>query len=136
MPKAITEKQIKKIAEMIRDWPENERFNWNNICVSAKTILGYAPTRQALSKKVVLKIAYQTKKKQRNDAASKLEGIPRPQSIQDAINKITRLQQENDTLRAELDKMAELAQRFIYNASIAGLSQQRLMEPLPKARRD
>ncbi|PAU72441.1 hypothetical protein [Vreelandella alkaliphila] len=136
MPKTITTSQLNKMAKMIRDWPEKEAFNWNNICIASKSILGYVPTRQALSGKLMLKNAYLIKKKQRRDAIAKVEGIPRPKSMLDAMDKIARLQQENDALRAELGKMAEVAQRFIYNASIAGLSQQRLMEPLPKARRD
>ncbi|WKD30224.1 hypothetical protein NDQ72_09870 [Halomonas sp. KG2] len=136
MSKTITTLQLNKMAKMIRDWPEKEEFNWNNICIVSKSILGYVPTRQALSGKLVLKNAYQIKKKQRRDAIAKVEGILRPKSMLDAMDKIARLQQENDALRAELGNMAEVAQRFIYNASIAGLSQQRLMEPLPKARRD
>lgn len=136
MPKAITDSQLKKMAKMIRDWPQEEAFNWNNICTASRSILGYVPTRQALSSKLMLKNAYQVKKKQQKDAIAKVEGVPRPQSILDAMDKIARLQQENDALRAEVANMAEIAQRFIYNASITGLSQQRLMEPLPKLRRD
>lgn len=136
MPKAITKEQLVKIAKMVRDWPQAEKFNWNNICTASKSILGYVPTRQALSAKPILKNAYQVKKKQRKDAIAKVEGVPRPQSMLDAMDKITRLQQENEALRSEIAKMAEIAQRFIYNASIAGLSRQRLMEPLPKVRRD
>lgn len=136
MPKAITDSQQKKIAKMIRDWPQEEAFNWNNICTASRSILGYVPTRQALSAKLMLKNAYQVKKKQQKDAIAKVEGVPRPQSMLDAMDKIARLQKENDALRAEVANMAEIAQRFIYNASIAGLSQQRLMEPLPKIRRD
>lgn len=136
MPKTITDSQLNKMAKMIRDWPEKEVFNWNNICTASRSILGYTPTRQALSGKLMLKNAYQIKKKHRKNALAKVEGVPRPQSMLDAMDKIARLQQENDALRAEVANMAEIAQRFIYNASIAGLSQQRLMEPLPKARRD
>jgi hypothetical protein len=136
MSKSITDSQLNKMAMMIRNWPQNEAFNWNNICAVSKSILGYAPTRQALSKKPILKNAYQVKKNQRKDAVAQIKDVPRPQSMLDAMNKIARLQQENDALRAELAKMAEVAQRFIYNAGIAGISQQRLMEPLPKVRRD
>lgn len=136
MPKTITTSQLNKIAKMIRDWPEKEPFNWINICIASKSILGYAPTRQALSGKLVLKNAYKIKKIQKKNEIAKITDIPRPKSMLDAINKIARLQQENDTLRAELGKMAEVAQRIIYNASIAGLSHQKLMEPLPKTRRD
>jgi len=136
VPKTITDSQLNKMAKMIRDWPEKEVFNWNNICTASRSILGYTPTRQALSRKLMLKNAYQIKKKHRKNALDKVEGVPRPQSMLDAIDKIARLQQENDALRAEVAQMAEIAQRFIYNASIAGLSQQKLMSPLPKARRD
>jgi len=135
MAKAISESQVNKMAKMIRGWPEQEAFNWNNICAASKSILGYEPTRQALSKKPLLKNAYLVKKKELRDAAAQIEDIPRPQSMLDAMNKIARLQKENDALRAELAKMSEIANRFIYNAGIAGITHQRLMEPLPKIRR-
>ncbi|MFT6301125.1 MAG: hypothetical protein ACI9XK_000093 [Granulosicoccus sp.] len=134
MPKAITQPQLNKIARMIREWPEEDAFHWENICTGSKSILDFKPTRQALSAKPMLKNAYTVKKAQLKQAVSKFKDVPRPQSILDAMNKISRLQQENDALRAELNKMAEVAQRFIYNASIAGLSNERLMAPLPKSR--
>lgn len=136
MSKTITDSQLNRMAKMIRDWPTVEAFNWNNICIASKSILGYTPTRQALSKKPILKNAYLVKKNQLRDAVAKIIEVPRPQSILDAMNKIARLQQENEALRDELGKMAEIAQRFIYNAGIAGISQQRLMEQLPKIRND
>lgn len=135
MAKAITDAQLKSIAKMIRDWPQEHAFNWDNICVASKSIIGYTPTRQALSGKPIVKNAYLTKKKLRRDALARTKGIPRPQSMPDAINRIMRLQQENDALKAELEKMAEVAQRFIYNASMHGLPKQKLMAPLPKIRR-
>lgn len=136
MAKAITNIQLSKLAKMIRDWPDKEAITWENICTASRSIIGYKPSRQALSAKIILKNAYHTKKKQRKDAAATAADIRCPQSMLDAINKITRLQQENHALRVELEKMAEVAQRFIYNASIAGISQQRLMMPLPKVRRN
>lgn len=75
--------------------------------------------------------AYTTKKKQRRLAVDRFSKIPKPQSILDAMEKIARLQDENQLLRAELTRMAEIANRFIYNASIAGLSREKLMSPLP-----
>ena len=46
------------------------------------------------------------------------------------MKKINRLQVENETLRAELSKMAEIANLLINNATLAGLSRERLMRPL------
>jgi len=133
MPKAITQTQLNKIARMIREWPQEDALNWENICTGAKSVLGFKPTRQALSAKPMLKNAYSVKKAQLREAVNTFKDVPRPQSILDAMKKIERLQQENDALRAELNKMAEVAQRFIYNASIAGLSKEKLMAPLPKS---
>lgn len=47
------------------------------------------------------------------------------------MKKISRLDSENLTLRAELSKMAEIANLMIYNATLAGLSRERLMAPIP-----
>lgn len=132
MPKAITQTELNKVARMIREWPEEDAFNWENICEGSKSILKFRPTRQALSAKPMLKNAYSVKKSQLKEATDKFSDVPRPQSILDAMNKIARLQQENDALRAELNKMAEIAQHFIYNASLAGLGKDKLMSPLPK----
>lgn len=136
MPKAITQTQLNKIARMIREWPQEDALNWENICTGAKSVLGFKPTRQALSAKPMLKNAYTVKKAQLKEAVNTFKDVPRPQSILDAMKKIERLQQENDALRAELNKMAEVAQRFIYNASIAGLTNEKLMAPLPKNRQN
>ena len=136
MPKAITQTQLNKIARMIREWSEKDALNWENICTGANSVLGFKPTRQALSAKPMLKNAYTVKKAQLKEAVNTFKDVPRPQSILDAMKKIERLQQENDALRAELNKMAEVAQRFIYNASIAGLSNKSLMTPLPKNQRN
>lgn len=131
MPKAITQTEMNKIAAMIRDWPRDKPFKWEAICKGASSILSYEPSRQALARKPMLVNAYTTKKKQRRLAVDRFSKIPKPQSILDAMEKIARLQDENQLLRAELTRMAEIANRFIYNASIAGLSREKLMSPLP-----
>lgn len=132
MTKAITQLELNKLAKMIREWSENDAFNWNNICLGSRNIIGYTPTRQALSGKPILKNAYLVKKTQLKLALNKFQDVPRPQSILDAVKKISRLQNENEALKEELSKMAELANRFIYNASIHGLSKAQLTAPLPK----
>jgi len=130
MPKAITQKDLNKIAAMIREWPKDQPFKWENICVGARTFLGFVPTRQALSKKPMLVNAYTTKKKQLKLAVEGLSKVPKPQSMLHAMTTIARLQEENDALKSELSKMAEVANRFIHNASMAGLSREKLMAPL------
>lgn len=131
MPKAITHDETVLIANLIRDWPHHIPFKWETICDSVKSILGYVPTRQGLHKKPMLANAYESKKRQLRNAKKKFPQVSQPKSMSDAVERIAKLQDENDLLKLELQKMAEIANRFIYNASIAGLSRDRLMAPLP-----
>lgn len=130
MPRAITDKDVLLIVDMIRNWPKKEPFKWETICIGARTILGYEPTRQALHKKPGLVNAYKVKKKQLRSEADRISNVTRPRSTQEAMERIAKLQEENDQLKAELGKMAEIAQRFIYNASVHGLKREQLMNPL------
>ncbi len=62
MPSPITDKHLQHIAALIRNWPANESITWDAICDASEMIIGYKPTRQALSKKPILTNAYKTKK--------------------------------------------------------------------------
>jgi len=130
MASPITNKQLKQIAEMIREWPRKDKLTWEAICQASALIVGYQPTRQALANKPILTNAYKTKKTEIKAKLDALSGVPRPKSIPAAMDQILRLKQENERLRKELSLMAETAQRFINNASLHGLSQAQLMKPL------
>lgn len=131
MPRAITEKDVRSLVEMIRNWPKGEPFKWESICSGARSIVGYEPTRQALHKKPALLNAYAVKKKQLRAEVDKLRKVTRPRTTLEGMERIAKLQEENDQLRAEVQRMAELANRFIYNASVHGLKRDQLMKPLP-----
>lgn len=135
MPRAITEKDVRLMVEMIRAWPKSEPFKWVSICNGAQSILGYEPSRQALHKKPALVNAYKVKKKHLRSEADKLSKVTRPRTTLDAMERIAKLQEENDQLKAELQKMAEIANRFIYNATLWGLSRDKLMAPLPEKKK-
>jgi hypothetical protein len=131
MPRAITDNDVQLMVEMIRNWPKNEPFKWEAICIGARTILGYEPTRQALHRKPALVNAYEVKKKHLRSEADKLSKVTRPRTTLQAMERIATLQEENDHLKGEIKRMAELARRFIYNASIHGLTRDKLNAPLP-----
>ena len=131
MSRAITDKDVRQMVEMVRAWPRNQQFKWESICKGARSILGYEPTRQALHKKPALVNAYEVKKKHLRSEADKLLKVTRPRSTLAAMEKIAKLQDENDQLKAEIAQMAEIANRFIYNCSIHGLTRVKLMAPLP-----
>ena len=130
MARAITNTQLQHIASMIRDWPDDENLYWDAICQGSKTIIGYEPTRQALSKKTILTNAYKIRKAEIKARHDDLAGTPRPKSMNSAVDQIIRLKKENARLKKELSAMSEMAQRFIHNASIHGLGRDQLMKPL------
>ena len=132
MPKAITQQDVQLMVEMIRNWPKSQPFKWETICIGARTILGYEPTRQALSRKPALVNAYEVKKKHLRAEVDKLSKVTRPRTTLDAMERIARLEEEKDQLKAEVARMAEIARRFIYNASINGLTRDKLMARLPE----
>jgi hypothetical protein len=131
MSRAITDKDVRQMVEMVRTWPKNEPFKWESICKGARSILGYEPTRQALHKKPALVNAYEVRKKHLRSEADKLINVTRPRTTLAAMEKIAKLQEENDQLKAEVARMAEIANRFIYNGSIHGLTRDKLMAQLP-----
>lgn len=135
MPKAITRSHLLNISEMIREWNYTEKFGWNEVCNASESILGYIPTRQALSKKPILVNSYRNKKQEIRDKLASQSSIPVPKSMPAAVDQIVRLKEENARLRNELSLMAETAQRFIHNASLHGLSHKDLMRPLAKKAR-
>jgi hypothetical protein len=53
-----------------------------------------------------------------------------------AIDQIIRFKEENKRLKSEINLMAETAQRFIYNASLYGISKEILIKPLPNLKRN
>lgn len=135
MHNAITDEDVNEIVDMIRQWPKLEPFKWDFICKGSKSILGYEPTRQALNKKLAVKRAYAVKKEQLRFEANKLSRVARPRSTLEAMERLVKLQEENDQLKGELNKMAEIANRFIYNAKIKGLTPEQLMRPMPQKKK-
>lgn len=135
MSSPITSKHLQHIAALIRDWPINEKMTWDEICNSSKTIIGYVPTRQALSKKAILINSYKTKKTELKVKRLALSNTPVPKSIPAAVEQISKLKQENVQLKQELTRMAETAQVLINNASLRGLTHEDLKKPLLKQNR-
>lgn len=127
MSKPLTKFQIKKIIEIIREWPTAEKFTWENICKASEFSVGFKPTRQTLYHKEEILNAYNAKKAQiRGDASERFSGQPKTYKL--ALVKLKELTEENNLLKTEISQMAEIASRFIHNASLHGLTKEQLMK--------
>lgn len=133
MPKIITDQQTRDICKMINTWNVQHKLDWNKICLGAQEILGWdnPPTRQALNKKITIKLAYQAKKDSTRKELSRVSNLPRPKTIREGAERIARLEKEIEELKNLNSKMYEIFNRMVYNASLAGLKKHELMKPMP-----
>jgi hypothetical protein len=136
MPDPITLTVQKEISRIVREWPHKNELTWKNICLASEFVLGYVPTRQALSNKPIVLAAYRARKSEIHSDLNSLAKISIPKSMPAAIDKILRLTEENEALKAQLSEMAEMANLIIHNAiNMHNLTPSKLMAPLPTINR-
>lgn len=133
MPKVITDRQTRDICKMITTWDTKHPLDWNTICLGAQEILGWEspPTRQALSGKLAVKLAYQAKKASIKKEVERVTNLPRPKTIRDGAERIARLEEKLAEATALNSKLYETIQRLLYNASRYQLPKSEMMKPPP-----
>lgn len=132
MPNAFTQKEIRAITNLIREWPISEKLTWDLICEASQVILEIKPTRQSLSSKQLINNAYKTRKLEIASKKKETDSLILPKSLTAAAIQIRNLQEENRLLKAELSTMAEAARTFIYNVSLRGATEKITMKELTK----
>lgn len=126
MAKHISDKDIERIVEMLDGW--QDRLTWQALCDACLPIIGTKPARQTLLKFARITTAYTACKKRLKEGPPKTS---QPPSMRVAIERISRLEQENERLKRE---NAGLLQQFVvwqYNAHAYGLNGHILNKPLP-----
>jgi hypothetical protein len=126
LAKHITDKDVGRIVEILDGW--QDKLTWEALCDACLPIIGTKPARQTLLKFTRITTAYDSCKKRLK------EGMPTtslPPSMRVAVERINRLEQENERLKRE---NAGLLQQFVvwqYNAYAHGLSSHTLNKALP-----
>lgn len=126
MAKHLTRRDIEILVNIVDVW--EGKLSWDALCDAAVPLIGGRPTRQTLSSHGQVKAAFVHKKEQQKNGfvASK-----RPASLSIAEQRIKRLENENDRLRAESSRLLEQFLRWQYNAYKHGMSKDKLDAPLP-----
>lgn len=133
MAKHISNIQIKYIVGVINIWPQNEKFTWDALCDKVSMGLGKRPSRQSLSSHKAVEDSFRQKKDELKQGENK---TIRPANINAAIQRIKRLQAENEVLLKINNGHVEQFSRWEYNAHLRNVSTEDLDSPLPKKYED
>ena len=85
-------------------------------------------TRQTLHKHKRIKIAFEVRKKNLQTGEPRVRGSI---ELQKALERISRLEAENQRISAENDRLLEQFARWAFNAYVHNISEAKLNQPLP-----
>ncbi len=131
MAKHLTSKDINILINLIDNW--EGKLGWEALCDAVVPLIGVRPTRQTLNSHAQIKAAFGHKKKQQKTG---FVSTKRPPSLNIAEQRIKRLENENDRLKAENASLLERFLRWQYNAYKHGVNKDKLDALLPDIDRD
>lgn len=145
--KQMSDAEVEAIVELVVAWPLKKKFGWEEMreeigpFLKAKLQLEKEPkvlTRQQLCKYLSIKNAFEAKKKKVRigrqafkeiQSSDKRNLTPKELALTEQLEardaKILELTQRNDSLHEKFE-------RWVYNASAKGVSEEMLNQPLPK----
>ncbi|BBI44646.1 hypothetical protein ALP64_202442 [Pseudomonas syringae pv. actinidiae] len=131
MAKHLTSKDIEILVNLIDAW--EGKLGWEALCDAVGPLIGGRPTRQTLSSHDQVKTAFGYKKEQQRKG---FVPTKRPASLGVAEQRISRLEKENNRLKAENGHLLERFLKWQYNAYKHGICKDKLDAPLPVINRD
>lgn len=128
MAKHLDDYEIGKIVVLLLGW--KSALSWDALSDACEKIIGRHPSRQTLADKPRIVLAYKAAKERLKKQCAG-ETPAAPDSMNVALQRIARLEAENVQLKAENNLLLQQFVTWQYNAYKAGLSADRLNEPLP-----
>lgn len=123
--------EIKQIVEVIDGW--SGKLIWELLIDAIELRMYNRYTRQALYKHERIRNAFNLRKKSLSKTgAARSASSP---ELQVTLDKIARLEAENQRLKSENSQLLEQFVRWAYNAHTRGLNHDFLSKPLPRVHR-
>lgn len=132
LAKHLTKLDIEAIINIINGW-KGRKLTWDGICEASEAVVGKKPTRQSLCCNDSIKEAYAAKKK---GVMIRGPRISLPSNLNVAAERINKLQNEIDSLKAKNNALLEQFVRWQYNAYKYGLTKHQLNQPLSRIDRE
>ena len=127
----LTKKDEQRIIKIIEDWSE-PKLTWPLLVDACKAKLGISRARQSLMKIPAIDMAMKDRKAALKAPTEKAGWI---KDIHEANERIEKLTEANQRLKAVNHKLLERFKIWQANADMYGISQRKLDQPLPQFRR-
>ncbi len=127
----LTKKDEARIIKLIEEWSE-PKLTWPLLVEACKTKLGISRARQSLMKLPAVDMAMKDRKAALKTPTEKAGWI---KDIHEANERIEKLTEANQRLKAVSQKLLERFKVWQANADMHGVSQTKLDQPLPQYRK-
>lgn len=125
----LEDERIEVIVGILDGW--TGKLTWEALIEAVERRTHARYTRQALHKHQRIRQAFRLRKRAMKPASGEAAGDTRPPELQAALQRIARLEAENERLRTENDRLLEQFARWAYNAHTRGLDEKVLNRALP-----
>lgn len=130
--KNLDDRLIQEIVEVLDGWSDD--LTWDGLVEAIERRTGQRYTRQALHKHERIKQAFTHRKKALANGQNSVRNVKDP-VLQLAMDRLSRVEAENERVKRENAALLEQFVRWTYNAGLKGLTLDLLNQPLPSVRR-
>jgi hypothetical protein len=116
----LDDKIVREIVEILDGW--SDRLTWDSLLQTITKRLGISYTRQTLHKHERIRQAFVAKKAKLAESGAPTEEKFRDPVLQATMDRLARLEAENDRLKRENNNLLEQFVRWTHNAGTRGLS--------------
>lgn len=128
----LTDELIEKIVKILDGW--SSKLTWNKLIDEVEFRTKNRYTRQTLAKHQRIKDAYNLTKDRVSDGVKELPNMSSEVAL--LIQKVKRLEAENNRLNFENEVLLAQFARWTYNAHSKGVTKEMLNKPLTPVNRD
>ena len=123
----LRDEDVRTIVSMLDGW--SGPLTWDRLIDAVYARLHCRYTRQTLHKHQNIKLAFEVRKKNLQSGEAPVRGSAQ---IQKALERIAKLEAENQRLQTENDRLLEQFARWAFNAYVRGVGEAELNRPLPE----
>lgn len=130
----LDDEVVAGIVQVLDGW--SGKLSWEALIEAVEKRAGLRYTRQALHRHERVRVAFTVRKKALSGQSHELEHVAATPELQMALDRIARLEGENQRLEAENSNLLEQFARWAYNAQTRNLTKEFLNNPLPTVDRE